>query len=83
MAWPNLRRLRVSSRLALIVVSFALPLASGSLTSISRFGLMAFPLAWAGAAWLEEGGERRLRLWAWVGIALLAVLTLEMLWYSP
>lgn len=65
------------------VATFALPLASGSLTSISRFGLMAFPLAWAGAAWLEEGGERRLRLWAWVGIALLAVLTLEMLWYSP
>lgn len=28
MAWPNLRRLRVSSRLALIVVSFALPLAT-------------------------------------------------------
>ncbi|MCB0881606.1 MAG: hypothetical protein KDC33_05235 [Thermoleophilia bacterium] len=63
--------------------TFALPLASGSLTSMTRFGLLAYPLAWAGATWLEEGGRRRMRLWAGIGVVLLAVLTFEMLWYSP
>ena len=52
-------------------------------TSMTPSGLLAYPLAWAGATWLEEGGRRRMRLWAGIGVVLLAVLTFEMLWYSP
>lgn len=44
-------------------VALALPLASGSITSLARFGLMAFPLAWPAATWLSAGPPAR-RRWA-------------------
>jgi hypothetical protein len=40
----------------------ALPLSSGSVISLGRFGLMAFPLAWPLADWLER--DERRRVWA-------------------
>ena len=54
--------------------ALALPLSSGSVDSVARFGLMAFPLAWPAAEWLDEASPRR-RTWAAVaalaGIVLL------------
>jgi hypothetical protein len=41
----------------------ALPLSSGSVDSVARFGTLAFPLAWPVAEWLEAGSPRR-RRWA-------------------
>jgi uncharacterized membrane protein YhaH (DUF805 family) len=47
--------------------TLALPLSSGTFTSLARFGLLAFPLAWPAVQWLE--GSPRRRAWA-VGAAL-------------
>ena len=49
------------------------PLASGSVTSLARLGLLAWPLAWPMAEWLGHGGERRIR---WVVALDLAVIIL-------
>ena len=43
--------------------ALALPLSSGSVDSVARFGLMAFPLAWPAAEWLD-GASPRARRWA-------------------
>lgn len=51
----------------------AVPLSSGTITSMARFGLLAFPLAWPVADWLAE--DRRRAPWA-AGAAV--VLTLLM-----
>lgn len=51
----------------------AVPLSSGTITSMARFGLLAFPLAWPAADWLAE--DRRRVPWA-AGAAV--VLTLLM-----
>lgn len=45
------------------ILSLGVPLLSGSYSSMMRFGLVAFPLVWPVAAWLEEGSRRRV---AWV-----------------
>lgn len=63
--------------------ALAMPLSSGSFTSMGRFGLMAFPLAWAGAAWLDEGGTRRRRRWLVIGLVLLAASVAEMQLDAP
>lgn len=47
----------------------AVPLSSGTVTSMARFGLLAFPLAWPVADWV--GGDPRRGRWA----AALAVVT--------
>jgi hypothetical protein len=47
----------------------AVPLSTGSVDSVGRFGLMAFPLMWPLADWL--GPDRR--RWAWAGGASIAV----------
>jgi hypothetical protein len=49
------------------------PLASGSVTSLARLGLLAWPLAWPMAEWLGKGGPKRMR---WVTIAALVVIAL-------
>jgi hypothetical protein len=47
------------------------PLASGSVTSLARLGMLAWPLAWPMAEWLGKGGSGRIR---WVTIvAVLAI----------
>ena len=51
----------------------ALPLSSGSFESMTRFGLMAFPLVWPAAEWMDEGGERR-RTWVLVASLVLCVI---------
>jgi hypothetical protein len=49
------------------------PLASGSVTSLARLGLLAWPLAWPMAEWLGKGGPTRMR---WVTITALVVIAL-------
>lgn len=51
----------------------AVPLSSGTVTSTARFGLMAFPLVWPLADWIEE--DRRRRPWA-VGVAVVLIVLL-------
>jgi len=52
--------------------ALALPLSSGSVDSVARFGLMAFPLAWPAAEWLEASPRRR----TWAAVAALAGIVL-------
>lgn len=50
-----------------------IPLASGSVTSLARLGLLAWPLAWPMAEWLGRGGPERRR---WVTVAAVVVIML-------
>ncbi|HWH15476.1 MAG TPA: hypothetical protein VNT51_12080, partial [Miltoncostaeaceae bacterium] len=63
--------------------ALALPLSSGSFTSMARFGLIAFPLAWAGASWLAEGGPRRRRATAAAAVVVTGLLVAQLLIRSP
>ncbi len=49
------------------------PLASGSVTSLGRIGLLAWPLAWPMAEWLGRGGPGRRR---WVTAAAVLIIML-------
>jgi hypothetical protein len=60
----------------------ALPLSSGSVISLARFGLMAFPLAWPLAQWLE-GDARRPRRAAAAAVVLTALLVAQLAIRSP
>jgi len=50
----------------------AVPLSTGSVDSLGRFGLMAFPLMWPLADWVDASGRRR----AWSIAAAIAVTAL-------
>jgi hypothetical protein len=50
----------------------AVPISTGSVASMGRFGLMAFPLVWPLADWLGDDRRR----WAWAGAAALVVMAL-------
>ena len=65
---------------ALAVVT---PLATGTFTSMSRFGLLAFPLAWPVAAWIERGGPARGRWMAIAAAGLMVALTLQIHTVAP
>jgi hypothetical protein len=66
------------------VGTLALPLSSGSFISMARFGLMAFPLWWAGATWAQEEGDgRRRRVLAVAGAVLSALAVLQLAYRSP
>lgn len=60
----------------------AVPLSSGTVTSMARFGLMAFPLVWPLADWVERDPRRR--PWA-VGaaLALIVLLIAQLTMRSP
>jgi hypothetical protein len=60
----------------------ALPLSSGSVISLARFGLMAFPLAWPLAQWLERD-ERRPRLAAAAAVVLTVLFVAQLAIRSP
>ena len=49
------------------------PLSSGSVTSLARLGLLAYPLAWPMAEWLGQGSPARRR---WTLVAALVLVTL-------
>ncbi len=65
---------------ALAVVA---PLQTGNFNSMARFGLLAFPLAWPIAAWIEKGGTPRIRWSAAAAVALMAALTLQIHAVAP
>ncbi len=54
-----------------------MPLSSGTITSMARFGLMAFPLAWPLGDWLAA--ERRRIPWAAAAAVVLTLLLLAQL----
>jgi hypothetical protein len=41
-------------------IAVAMPFVSGTFTSEARFGLLAFPLTWPIAVWLDRGGRLRI-----------------------
>lgn len=51
----------------------AMPLASGTVTSLARIGVLAYPLVWPLAEWLGRGGDSRRR---WVLATTLLVIVL-------
>jgi hypothetical protein len=59
------------------------PLSSGSVTSLARLGLLAYPLAWPMAAWLGEGGPGRRRWTAVAAVALIALMVAQLTSQSP
>lgn len=65
------------------VLALLVPLASGNFSSDTRFGLLAFPLVWPVAAWLERGALRRLYWAAGVGVVLIVVLVLQIKYAYP
>lgn len=60
----------------------AVPLSSGTITSMARFGLMAFPLIWPLSDWLTAPGRRPLR-WAALAVAVSALLVAQLAIRSP
>jgi hypothetical protein len=58
------------------------PLSSGTITSMARFGLLAFPLVWPLADWLGEDRRRALR-WGAVAVALIVLLIAQLEIRSP
>ncbi len=63
-------------------VVLAVPLSSGTITSMARFGLMAFPLVWPLADWVGED-RRRARWAAGVAVALIVLLMAQLTMRSP
>ena len=59
------------------------PLATGTLNSMSRFGLLAFPLAWPVAGWIERGGETRGRWMAIAAAGVMVALTIQIHAVAP
>jgi hypothetical protein len=64
------------------VVVLAVPLSSGTITSMARFSLMAFPLMWPLADWLGED-TRRVRWAVAVAVPVTVLLVLQLLMRSP
>jgi hypothetical protein len=60
----------------------AVPLSSGTITSMARFGLLAFPLVWPLSEWVTAEGRRPLR-WAAVAVAVTALLVAQLAIRSP
>jgi len=58
------------------------PLSSGTITSMARFGLFAFPLIWPLADWLGEDRNRALR-WGAVAVAVILLLVAQLAIRSP
>jgi hypothetical protein len=58
------------------------PLSSGTITSMARFGLLAFPLMWPLADWLGADRNRALR-WGAVALAVILLLVAQLAIRSP
>lgn len=67
---------------AYAVIVLALPLSSGSFTSMARLGLLAFPLMWPLAEWLERD-PRRVRPAAAVAILFIVMGVVQLAVRSP
>ena len=74
----GLRSPWVAYSAAILVV----PLSSGTITSMARFGLLAFPLVWPLADWLGRDRRRALR-WGAAAVVLIVLLVLQLEIRSP
>ena len=59
------------------------PLSSGSVTSLARLGLLAYPLAWPMAEWLGDGGPARRRWTAVAALVFIALMVAQLATQSP
>ncbi len=64
-------------------LALVVPLSSGSVTSLARLGLLAYPLAWPMAEWLGEGGPARRRWTAVAALVLIALMVAQLANQSP
>ena len=62
--------------------ALALPLSSGTITSMARFGLLAFPLMWPLGEWLGAERGRAVR-WAGAAVVVIALLVAQLTMRSP
>jgi hypothetical protein len=62
--------------------AIALPLSSGTVTSMARFGLLAFPLMWPLGEWLGAERGRAVR-WAGAAVVVIALLVAQLTMRSP
>jgi hypothetical protein len=86
-AWLLVRLWRRESGLRSPWVAYSaavliVPLSSGTVTSMARFGLLAFPLMWPLADWLGEDRGRALR-WGAVALAVIVLLVAQLAIRSP
>lgn len=86
-AWLLLRLWRSEGGLRSPWVAYSaavlvVPLSSGTITSMARFGLLAFPLVWPLADWLGEDRRRPLR-WGAVAVVVIALLIAQLAIRSP
>ncbi len=86
-AWLLLRLWRAEGGLRSPWVAYSaavlvVPLSSGTITSLARFGLLAFPLVWPLADWLAEDRRRPLR-WGAVAVVVIALLIAQLAIRSP
>lgn len=63
-------------------VVLAVPLSSGTITSMGRFSLMAFPLVWPLGGWVGRD-PRRVRWAVALAVVLIVLLVLQLLMRSP
>lgn len=64
------------------LAALAVPLSSGTTSSMARFGLLAFPLVWPLASWIEA--QPRRRYWgATVGVVVIVALVLQLKIRAP
>jgi len=59
------------------------PLSSGSVTSLARLGLLAYPLAWPMAEWLGQGSPARRRWTLVAALVLIALMVAQLANQSP
>ncbi len=59
------------------------PLASGSVSSLGRIGLLAWPLAWPMAEWLGRGGPGRRRWVTAAAVLIVMLLVAQLINQSP
>jgi hypothetical protein len=86
-AWLLVRLWRAEGGLSSPWVAYSaavlvVPLSSGTVTSMARFGLLAFPLVWPLADWLGEERGRALR-WGAVAVGLMVLLIAQLAIRSP
>jgi hypothetical protein len=65
------------------VLALVVPLASGSFSSDMRFGLLAFPLMWPIAAWIQRGSVQRAYWAGGAGVLLITVVVLQLKYAYP
>ena len=65
------------------VLALLVPLASGNFSSDTRFGLLAFPLVWPVARWLERASLRRASMTAGAGVLVIVLLVLQLKYAYP